>query len=66
VSLCPVNGTRFAPGHIEGDVLKTEPGEKWLEWFYGPDSFFGLNSTFIYSDREPTVHMFGSQLFTLA
>ncbi|KAF2030442.1 hypothetical protein EK21DRAFT_100489 [Setomelanomma holmii] len=60
-----MNGTRFAPGQIEGDVLQTQPDEMWLEWYYGPNLLLGLNSTIIYSDREPTVHMFGSQLFRL-
>jgi hypothetical protein len=61
-----MNGTKFAPGNLNGDVLVTRPGEKWLEWYYGPDGQFGLNSTFIYSDLEPSAHMFGSQLFALA
>lgn len=61
-----MNGTKLAPGNVDGNILQTQPGESWLEWYYGPNLALGLNSTFIYSDREPTVHMFGSQLFKLA
>lgn len=61
-----INGTRLRPGNVDGNILNTQPGEKWIEWYYGPGELLGLNSTFIYSDREPTVHMFGSQLWSLA
>ena len=61
-----MNGTKIRPGNVEGNVLNTQPGEKWVELYYGPGYLLGLNSTFIYSDREPTVHMFGSQLWSLA
>ncbi|KAH7069821.1 hypothetical protein BKA63DRAFT_519622 [Paraphoma chrysanthemicola] len=61
-----MNGTKLAPGNVDGNVLITQPGESWLEWYYGPNLQLGLNSTFIYSDRQPSVHMFGSQLFNIA
>jgi hypothetical protein len=61
-----MNGTRFAPGQLPGDVMHTAPGELWLEWFYGPTARMDTNSTIIYSDREGTVSMFGTQLYSLA
>jgi hypothetical protein len=61
-----MNNTKFAPGNLDGDVLITQPDERWMEWFYGPFDGFGLNSTFIYSDRDATATMFGTQLFSLA
>ncbi|KAH7074170.1 hypothetical protein FB567DRAFT_191136 [Paraphoma chrysanthemicola] len=61
-----MNGTKLAPGNVDGNVLITQPGESWVEWYYGPNLQLGLNSTFIFSDRLPTVHMFGSQLFKIA
>jgi hypothetical protein len=45
----------IAPGNVEGNVLTPKPGEGWLEWFYGPSLYMGLNSTFMYSNRTPTM-----------
>jgi hypothetical protein len=61
-----MNNTKFAPGHLDGDVLVTSPDERWIEFFYGPFDGFGLNATFMYSDRDATATMFGTQLFSLA
>ncbi|KAH8722812.1 hypothetical protein GQ44DRAFT_828694 [Phaeosphaeriaceae sp. PMI808] len=61
-----MNNTQFAPGSVEGNVMYTWPGEEWIEFYYGPNDALGLNSTFIYSSRSPTVLMYGSQLFSLA
>lgn len=61
-----MNGTRLDPGLIDGDIMQTAPDEKWIEFYYGASRYLGLNSTLIYSDREPTVHMFGSQLWSLS
>jgi hypothetical protein len=61
-----MNGTRPAPGSSLGNVLLAQPGELWLELFYGPNLSTGLNSTLIFSDRDKSLTMFGEQLFSLA
>jgi hypothetical protein len=61
-----MNGTKFTSGTTREEILKTYPGELFLEWFYGADTIDGLNSTILYSDRDSTLTMFGAQPFTLS
>jgi hypothetical protein len=61
-----MNGTRLTtPWTTEKDVIKAQPGELFLELFYGIDTIDDLNSTILYSNRDPTVTVFPTQPFTL-
>ncbi|KAF2825406.1 hypothetical protein CC86DRAFT_407618 [Ophiobolus disseminans] len=61
-----MNGTKFRVGEGDEATLQSEPGEEWLELFYGPNLRVGINSTFFYSNRAPTTTMFGTQLWSLS
>ena len=52
-------------GQTSGDVLPTSDGEQHLEFFYGPNHWVGLNSTFIHSDAGPRFTQWGGQMFLL-
>lgn len=53
------------PGQAEGDIIPTQEGEAFFEFFYGPNHWVGLNSTFIHSNATPSYTLWGQEMFSL-
>jgi hypothetical protein len=51
--------------NITDQIIQSQEGEQFLEFFYGPNSWEGLNSTFIFSDVYPSFALWGNQKFFL-
>jgi hypothetical protein len=58
-------GSILTTPNISDPILHTAPGELFLEFFYGPNYWVGLNSTFIVSDLGPSFSMFAGQKYSL-
>ncbi|KAF2733987.1 hypothetical protein EJ04DRAFT_577289 [Polyplosphaeria fusca] len=54
-----------SPGQADGNVIPTQEGEEYIEFFYGPNYYVGLNSTFMQSNAAPSYNLWGGQIFTL-
>jgi hypothetical protein len=60
-----MNGTILTTPDITYPMIITEPGEEYLEFFYGPNYWVGLNSTFIFGSSVPSFTMWSNQKFSL-
>jgi hypothetical protein len=56
---------KMPPGVVEGNVFKPQPEEWWIEYFYGPNLYLGMNSTVAYSNNTPTIDVFGLPLWSI-
>jgi hypothetical protein len=56
---------QLPPGVVEGNVLRPQPGEWWIEYFYGPNLYLGMNSTTAFSNSTPTIDVFGLPLWSI-
>ena len=51
--------------NITRQIIQSKEDEQFLEFFYGPNTWEGLNSTFIFSDAYPSFTLWGTQKFSL-